>query len=122
MRNPLDAAAEAAEGGKLMGVYIKGMEMPETCYECPCGDNEFYECMATKGRISYHHDEFGYPDGERQEWCPLVLVPPHGRLIDADALLKGCKRVVGEFSTREYAFSQTAIENAPTIIPAEEET
>lgn len=65
-----------------MGVYIKGMEMPETCYECPLGDNEFYECRAINGRrMKYHHDEYGYPDGERQDWCPLIPIPPDGRLI-----------------------------------------
>ena len=102
-----------------MGIYIKGMEMPETCYECPCGDNEFYECMATKGRISYHRDEYGDPDGERQEWCPLVYVPPHGRCIDADAMMQQIEHDtplsdVFEKTMRFY------LRTAPTIIPAEE--
>ena len=47
-------------------------------------------------------------------------LPPHGRLIDADALMQGCERVQGEYAIREYAFSQSAIEAAPTIIPANE--
>ena len=60
----------------MADVIIHGVEIPETCYECPCGDNEFYECMATKERFSYHRDEYGYPDGERQDWCPLEVKQP----------------------------------------------
>jgi hypothetical protein len=47
-------------------------------------------------------------------------LPAHGRLIDADVLLQGCERVQNEYAIREYAFLQSAIENAPTILPAEE--
>ena len=67
----------------MADLIIHGMEMPETCYECPCGDNEFYECMATKERFGYHRDEYGYPDGERQDWCPLKVKQP---LTQADRI------------------------------------
>ena len=49
--------------------------------------------------------------------CPLIELPPHGRLIDADAL-----ELDAEWSEREdgfISFSSTAIKNAPTIIPAD---
>lgn len=64
-----------------MAVLIKGMKMPENCYACPCGDNEWYECnvgiimAAIDGSRSYHYDEYGYPDGERPDWCPLIEIP-----------------------------------------------
>ena len=108
-----------------MGVYIKGMEMPESCYEYPCGDNVLCECLAKNGRESYHHDEYGYPDGERQDWCPLVPVPPHGDLIDLNSVIQiatdwcpdddGSVGKVGDL--REML---DELENLPTIIPAEE--
>ena len=63
-----------------MSVYIKGMEMPTRCYTCPCADLEYYDCNLMPGtRIEQH---------KRLDDCPLVPVPPHGRLIDADALLE----------------------------------
>jgi hypothetical protein len=63
-----------------MGVYIKGMEMPENCVtdDCPCVNRELGFCQADpEGRYVY---------GDRPHWCPLIPVPDHGALIDADAL------------------------------------
>ena len=63
-----------------MAVYIKGMEMPTDCHNCPLGFGGGCYCGTSA-------DEYMCPDHGRSEWCPLVLVPPHGRLIDADALM-----------------------------------
>ena len=53
-----------------MSILIKDMEMPKSCAECRfCGEY----CYA-KGDENKHSK---LP-------CPLVSVPPHGRLIDAD--------------------------------------
>lgn len=70
-----------------MGVYITGMEMPESCYYCPFRQGSFGKfpihramCMVT--------GEVMPVDGENiqhDQPCPLVYVPPHGRLIDIDA-------------------------------------
>lgn len=97
-----------------MSVLIKGMEMPKNCLLCPLSvlSGERLFCEITKEEVLR---------SKRMSDCPLVPVPPHGRLIDADALLQGCERVQGEFAIREYAFSQSAIENAPTIIPSDKE-
>ena len=49
-----------------MSVIVKGMEMPKNCVGCPicCG-------------LPYQHrDEKG-----RRPDCPLIELPPHGRLI-----------------------------------------
>ena len=60
-----------------MGIYIKGMEMPKSCGYCPLrheardGD----ECYLGASLTEYQ---------KRPDDCPLVPVPPHGRLIDAD--------------------------------------
>lgn len=71
----------------MSGVYIN-MEMPKSCpcellgvgYDLicsfvggiPCRVKEYYECCQ---------------NGTRPSWCPLVPVPPHGRLIaEADAV------------------------------------
>jgi hypothetical protein len=57
---------------------------------------------------------------ERHPDCPLVPVPPHGRLIDADALLKKCEFVCTDDDVDVRAVRYSVIEDAPTIIPAEE--
>ena len=121
-----------------MGVYIKGMEMPESCpcellgigYDLSCSFvggiparvKEYYECCQ---------------NGTRPSWCPLVPVPPHGRLIDADALMKEFEKAqrTMEQHGQEYSCSflsssreistewycvEDMLENAPTVIEAEE--
>ena len=98
-----------------MGIYIKGMEMPK---------DPFYPVHATiyaDGTVITGH---GIGESAKE----AVPVPPHGRLIDADALeymeLETCdtddwhlirERIRGRNSIRRI------IKNAPTVIPAEEE-
>lgn len=64
-----------------MGVYIKGREMPNNCQECVCINDEYFYCQAV-GRKPQDENVIS----RRPDWCPIVYVPPHGRLIDADAL------------------------------------
>lgn len=96
-----------------MGVYIKGMEMPESGkYEVPI-DN-------TKGKDKTVMSLF--VRGEGGLICcgvyELVPVPPHGDLIDRDAL--GWSYInIRDDGMKIY--TQRAIDNAPTIIPASEE-
>lgn len=47
-------------------------------------------------------------------------VPPYGRLIDADALLKKCEFVCTDDDEDIRAVRYSIIENAPTIIPADD--
>ena len=52
--------------------------------------------------------------------CPLKEIPPHGRLIDEDVLIKIAKEV----TENTYPFSFDALEvfsMVPTVIPAEQE-
>ena len=91
-----------------MSVVISGMKMPRSCDECPC----YYE---TEGAWRNECEVLGkeYIASEnRPEWCPLVELPPHGRLIDADALPR--------FGGRKGLIHSADVDNAPTIIEAEE--
>lgn len=64
-----------------MGVYIKSMEMPEHCGYCRFRYDGI--CHALQ-KTQYKQDE-----------CPLVEVPKHGRLIDSD-VLKDCYERIGK--------------------------
>ena len=107
-----------------MSIYISGIEMPRTCYDCPFQVDECFgtiKCRYAKTWGSY---------SSRAVDCPLVPVPDHGRLIDADDV----KRIVKEhdYVLRDPILNSTdrgmwtigifqAIDNATTIIPADEE-
>ena len=98
-----------------MSIYIKGMEMPKRCSTCPLVDDEFLEdyfglCCSLTGERPYGN--------ERLNSCPIIELPPHGRLIDADAL----KKQAGEFCDPMGFIPGVAVEDiddAPTIIPAD---
>lgn len=62
-----------------MSVLIRGMEMPTSCCQCPVN---MYLCKRGYEYLLEHPALYD----ERAEDCPLIPVPPHGRLIDADAL------------------------------------
>ena len=126
-----------------MGVYAMGMEMPTTCRKCgfyhhsvDYGYYDFEYCGANNQEFNNAYDSTKphiNPFEEKLSGCPLVCVPPHGRLIDADALTVKLQR------HREYhsddSKSGAAISNGigqcldiingkecTTIIPAEEAT
>lgn len=100
-----------------MGVYIRGMEMPTNCDSCPC----YYE---TEGAWRNECEVLGrehYLTEERPSWCPLVPVPPHGRLIDADAAAEKIWEDMRFPSNLANAqFFANELREMPTIIEAEE--
>ena len=104
-----------------MGVYIN-MEMPTNCESCPCKTADSFgglACQAT-GYIPLRK-----ANQDRPKNCPLVPVPPHGRLIDADALsekmVERSKHILkGSFEWDLCGEVITQLALAPTIIPAEE--
>lgn len=119
-----------------MSVLIKGMEMPPDCEKCPFFDYEEGFCFASviKGKSGWYEYVLrlgGIKDG-RHDDCPLVEVPPHGRLIDADALrllydFSGYKPT-GDMTEEEFdrlmcrlPVIRANIDDAPTIIEAEGE-
>ena len=63
-----------------MGVYIKGVAMPENCKRCEFETDELL-CDLTGG----HTD--GVRNSGRLEGCPLVEIKmPHGDLIDKEVV------------------------------------
>ena len=68
-----------------MGVYIKGMRMPDGCEMCDFIDSDGY-CAAMGGDYLFDYLPKGViwlPSGWKCEHCPLVDVKePHGRLVD----------------------------------------
>lgn len=109
-----------------MSMLIKGMKMPENCFHCQMGyrygdvDNAKLMCTITAKVI---------PLGKSldiMENCPLVEIPPHGRLIDADALIKRATTVGETDDLWDYYPQATQdfvdyVNDAPTIIESEEE-
>ena len=106
------------EEKEKMSILIKGMEMPRFCGECTfytgiaCGAKRYGDIYGT-----YIKNAHKIPD-----WCPLVEVPKHGRLIDADEFEK---YVELEYETREISHPnwikfRVWCGDQPTIIEAEE--
>ena len=97
-----------------MSVLIKGMEMPKSCLYCPMQGGTA-DCRLTQ-------KTYNWGLSERPSDCPLVPVPPHGRLIDADALVDSFDP--SDFwnpDAEDNCFAAIHVVNcAPTIIPAEE--
>lgn len=112
----------------MSGVYIERMEMPRACVwrengyfvTCPFYDIDGY-CGALNCEACHKEDE-------RRSDCPLIPVPDHGRLIDADALATALlEKVKGDdaFSVDivKYvcqAFVRVVLD-APTVIRADKE-
>ena len=116
----MDAVTTNAEGGISVGVYIKGMEMPISCGEC-C----FFAWAKGIGQhcnidssITFHATIDGFNVSyERKGDCPLIAIQPHGRLIDAKALLDDLI-----FPSKQFEQGmRELIGDAPTIIEAEGE-
>jgi len=112
----------------MSGIYISNLEMPKNCWSCPFVDGDDGFC---------HVDGLSRDPNEKTD-CPLVPVPPHGRLIDADALTDAIdstdwyhqapnkEMVHGANSAEHQAWYKeqdvyATVENAPTIIPADKE-
>lgn len=112
------------KGELRMGIYIN-MEMPKSCADCKLGKKYGlvgdYHCFLLD---QYFTNNPKPPYKEKPDECPLIPVPPHGRLIDADALEvisyreipQGCEDTFD--SGVMWLLEQ--IDLLPTIIPAEE--
>lgn len=104
-----------------MGVYIKGMEMPESCFcGCPLSGAacRLWKLTGAEGTEMRHKD------------CPLVEVPDHGDLIDRDEMRKEmtvfCNRRVEDAAMTgnreirvDWNDALDFIKNASVVIPAE---
>lgn len=67
-----------------MSVIVKNMEMPKSCMVCPVYSMSEHWCDAMNRNLTHAISE----STRRAEWCPLVRVPPHGRLIDEAAAIE----------------------------------
>jgi len=123
-----------------MSVFITGMKMPKSCSDCPMleGDKMDGLCHAASKWLDddEHWTWYVYPEGDVDDSkpcnCPLIELPPHGDLIDRDALMKTCGMAIdcydcpnGEHGwcklSSDAANICEAIEDAPAIIESEEE-
>ena len=116
-----------------MSILIKDMEMPKSCNECTMSIE--HACMINGNIISDYWARLDRPTD-----CPLVELPPHGDLIDRDALYEKTAEweaqalhmvevtMNDEDTTKWKRWSTVLIErgafksdvaNAPTIIEAE---
>ena len=70
-----------------MSILIPGMTMPKSCEKCPfCIVNRHDRGDDSLCRL-INKEVFTFMRSLPQD-CPLIPVPPHGRLIDKDALLE----------------------------------
>lgn len=120
-----------------MSVLIKGMEMPKNCDECPLltKDGDYDVCFVGKRRVmwGWKYDRGSEVIHPKPDWCPIIEVPPHGRLIDADALMLRIQEYIDEYGwdVDEHGFhsekwcamkeTEMAINDAPTVIPADKD-
>lgn len=112
-----------------MSVLIPGMKMPESCSVCKLSATMEQDELVCKLLNCYASD------ADRETECPLIEIPPHGRLIDADELMK---KIFGSslgglewfelVLTKDKNELQTALfylpimfNSVPTIIPADKE-
>ena len=107
-----------------MGIYIEGMEMPHDCDECrlcafiPVGDYGIHrKCLPLNANAEITI---------RRTDCPLIPVPEHGRLIEADAFdarirLAGgmCEEELTEDFKDGVQTTLYMLKSQPTVIPAE---
>ena len=113
-----------------MSVLIRGMEMPESCCCCTFFEELEDDSVCTVCHARKHNNSLDHVSiFKRADWCPLVEVPQHGRLIDADVLKKkwleaesrmGADKVIN-LPLREYISNGCVydLDNAPTIIEGE---
>lgn len=126
-----------------MSILIKGMMMPTRCEECPIFDVEEDKCgIIGETNWIWADDETCETIHPRPSDCPLIELPPHGRLIDADDPLREIVRMeelaLEDCETEKASGNQdsaecfecfangcyqaaNAIRFAPTIIEAEDE-
>ena len=107
-----------------MSILIKGMEMPKSCFECPFMLRRCF-CLVNP-RIEFTDEEYSELKG-RYGGCPLVSVPPHGRLIAREKMLDAIRLELAQANAANDMEDYDAwmrvfdfVRKFPTIIPAEE--
>ena len=106
----------------MSDILIKGMEKPKNCGECFACKAELSQEKKVIYVCCFTREEYVSDENRVETDCPLVPVPtPHGRLIDADALIIDLMdRGIDGVQTDDWHEIQQAVADAPTIILAEE--
>lgn len=104
----------------MADLLIKGMEMPKSCKECElmmdCDSCEGWEVVCVlQGCLGYLRD---LPEDKRLEDCPLVEVPAHGRLVDADLLYDKWMWGSTDRTAKTKCIELIDLSLAPTVIEA----
>ena len=90
-----------------MSILIKGMEMPKT-------EEESKLLILTPDGVTWLTQL-----GLGNQKFDTIEVPPHGRLIDADALLADVRAHSESYFADDFAHEWVDV--APTIIPADKD-
>ena len=98
----------------MSGIYIKGMEMPKSCWDCfACHDGWCIINQKIAGHRTVTHS------------CPLIAVPDHGELVDANRLIDIALRLMHTAKNDDIAngvkWLWQYILEAPTIIQADKD-
>ena len=92
----------------------------KACYSDTYSEDGFCPFHCLNIRDGSHHctlkDEVSCTKSKRPVGCPLVEVPTHGRLVDADFLSKYAVEVVRGDGT--VFIPKSELDSAPTIIEA----
>ena len=110
-----------------MSILIKGRDIPQGCFStdgiCFAYDGVECHCRLVPDKIIHFSTRV---KNERPSWCPLVELPPHGRLIDADALIAKVREELLSPHCKKGALEIMGamfrdVLDAPTIIESEGE-
>lgn len=102
-----------------MGVYIPDMKMPSSCLMC--------DIPVRVQPCPVDHDDVSNYKSSRHPACPLIPVPPNGRLGDLDKLINRIEESIDaakKAGNHEWWYACTVALDfalaAPTVIDAEE--
>lgn len=111
-----------------MSILIQGMEMPKNCAYCPLSEyrnsslGQILDCkrIGTVGTaLRDTHDVLN----RRHPNCPLIELPPHGRLGDLDKLMtEFMDSDLDHLQRDDWREVIQIVADAPTVIEAEGET
>lgn len=91
----------------MSGVYIPDKRLPENCGECYMDQ---FLCLRGQSGVTLETMAMG-----RHRACPLIFVPDHGPLIDADELIAEHNGIF------DNCCFPSDIRAAPVLIPADGE-
>lgn len=96
----------------MADIVIMGMNMPKNCLEC------IHVVWNGEDDVCRFSGISALNIG-RQVGCPLIELSPHGRLIDADALLADVRAHSDSYFADDFAHEWVDV--APTVIPADKD-